>query len=214
MQKLDRYGFRGKINWLLQSYLTNRKQCVISSGVSSSELNIRYGVPQGSVLGPLLFLLYINDLPDSIEHSKVTLYADDTVIFANSSNATAQEKLQKDLSDADDWCNRNKLTINTKKSEVILFGHQKTNLNLSLQNCRLETVSQFKYLEIMLDTKLNFESHINEVLKKLARFNGLMYRARDYFSKSSLLRPYQTYCKPIIMYGLLAYGSARLLNQK
>ena len=68
------------------------------------------------VLGPLLFLLYINDIPDSIEHSKVTLYADDTVIFAYSSNATAQEKLQKDLSDADDWCNRNKLTIDTKQS--------------------------------------------------------------------------------------------------
>ena len=151
-------------------------------------------------------MLYINDLPDSIEHSKVTLYADDTVIFANSSNATSQEKLQKDLSDADDWCNRDKLTINTIKSEVILFGRQKTNLNLSLQNCRLETVSQFKYLGIMLDAKLNFESHINEVLKK--RFNGLMYRARDCFSKSSLLRSYQTYCKPIIMYGLLAYGSA------
>ena len=60
----------------------------------------------------------------------------------------------------------------------------------------------------MLDPKLNFESHINEVLKKLARFNGLMHRARDCFSESSLLRSYQTYCKPIIMYGLLAYGSA------
>ena len=131
MQKLDRYGFTGKINGLIQSYLTNRKQFVISSGVSSRQLNIRYGVSQGSVLGPLLFLLYINDLPDSIENSKVTLYADDTVLFAKSSSVTAEEKLQKDLSDADDWCNRNKLTINTKKSEVILFGRQKTNLNLS-----------------------------------------------------------------------------------
>ena len=79
---------------------------------------------------------------------------------------------------------------------------------MSVQNCGLETVSQFEYLGVMLDPKLNFESHVNEVLKELARFNGLMYRARDCFSKSSLLRSYQTYCKPIIMYGLLAYGSA------
>ena len=130
LQKLDRHGFTGKINGLLQSYLTNRKHFVISSGVSSSQLNIRYGVPQGSVLGPLLFLLYINDLPDSIENSKVTLYADDTVLLAKSSSVTAQEKLQKDLSDADDWCNRNKLTINTKKKRSNLVWKSKNQSQL------------------------------------------------------------------------------------
>ena len=103
--------------------MTGRKQCTIANNIVSSYKDITCGVPQGSVLGPLLFLLYINDISSVVKDSKISMYADDTVVYISHSNLDlAIPLIQSDLNRVYTWCNNNKLTINCKKTKVFLFG--------------------------------------------------------------------------------------------
>ena len=116
LKKTKALGLRGNLENWLQSYLTNRKQCTIANNIISELRNVTYRVPQGTVCGPLLFLLYINDLPKILKYSKVSLYADDTVLYVSDGDANrAINLLQQDLDELDYWFKMNKLTINCKK---------------------------------------------------------------------------------------------------
>ena len=206
LRKLEFYGFRGVTNRFLESYLSNRSQRVYANGRLSQAEPFTCGVPQGSVLGPLLFLLHINDLPASLSESKVTLYADDTSILT-ADKLDSTEHLQREVTKADDWCNQNRLTINSSKSETMFFGSNTPSNQINLGSSSMERVSTFKFLGVWKDNKLNFNCHVDSVMKRLAKFNGVLYKARSCFSQCNLLRFYDSYAKPIISYGILAYGT-------
>ena len=168
LQKLPHYGLSPNIIAWIRSYLLNRSQCCTVNRITSSNLEIKCGVPQGSILGPLLFLLYINDLQDKLSHPNVYLYADDTVIYStNEDLRLAHYRVQTELNHVLSWCEQNQLTINTKKTKAMVFGtnnmikraHQPP---IILCNSELQYVTSFNYLGIKLDNKLNYELHAQE----------------------------------------------------
>ena len=122
--KLEHYGIRGVANDLFKSYLNNRRQFVSIKGFNSEEKVMEYGVPQGSVLGPLLFLIYINDIHNALKHSTTRLFADDTnFLTENSSLDGLQKNLNSDLRNLSTWLKANKISLNASKTELIIFRH-------------------------------------------------------------------------------------------
>ena len=117
------YGIKGRVLKWLKNYLSERYQCTIANNIISDKKLITCGVPQGSVCGPILFLIYINDIASVLAHCKVSLYADDTVIYiAHNDVPEAMELVQNDLDNLSEWCTRNKLTINSKKTKYCIYG--------------------------------------------------------------------------------------------
>ena len=151
------------------SYITGRKQKVLANNVYSALLNVTQGVPQGSVLGPLFYIVYANDLPDVLKHCNIALYADDTILYtANANFETSITKMQKDIYSLAGWCVANSVSY-TKKSKVMVFGSPKTIQNftafeISYKDIPLQTVSSYTYLGMTLDSQLNYNLHVNKII--------------------------------------------------
>ena len=172
INKVRNLGVEGSnLSWI-ENYLENRTQCTLANNICSKKTAITCGVPQGSVLGPLLFLIYVNDMKSVLQHSRHYLYADDTVIYFSGDNINdVVNKLQTDLSKFGTWCESNKLTVNTKKSNFVVYGtmtkvSKVQNLDLRLNGDRLNRVPFYKYLGVFLDSNLTFNKHV-DVSKKL-----------------------------------------------
>ena len=189
LSKLSRYGVNDmELQWFTD-YLFLRKQIVQFNGVLSDPNPINTGVPQGSILGPLLFLIFFNDVHSPLRHCKIITYADDTVISTSSSDIDViQSNLSQDLHNLSNWFRDNELIFNLKKgkSEVMLFGTGKR-LNL-LQGCQVKlSVNDspinaticYKYLGVHLDPTLNFETHFQKMYKKAAGRVNLLRRIRS-----------------------------------
>ena len=160
LHKLEHYGFCGNVFNLFSSYLSNRQQYVSVNNVNSSTQYIKYGVPQGSVLGPLLFLLYINDLGNSCD-STLRLFADDTCVIAKgTSPAQLEQQLNHELKQIAAWINANNLTINPSKTYALIISPftnlNSPTLNLFYNHHRIDVVRTVKYLGIILDNQLLF----------------------------------------------------------
>ena len=140
------------------------KTIVYSNQSVSNMLECTKGVPQGSVLGPFLFLLYINDMP-SASNVKLTLFPDDTTIV-DAQKFASKTKFQTESNKIRNWCNNNKLLINQKKCKIMKFGRDNLNEKFSFGNNVLAEVSDFRYLGIQMDNGLKFECHINNVCGK------------------------------------------------
>ena len=174
--KLSYYGFRGKVNQLLTSYLDNRKQFVSVNGFDSLHLDISCGVPQGSTLGPLLFLLYINDLRFALSYATASHFADDTsIIYANAKLKTLESNLNYDLIKCvSEWLRSNRLSLNVDKTKLLLFRskNNKTsldNISIKIQNSKLLPSNYVKYLGVLIDENLSWSYHIKELSNKLNR---------------------------------------------
>ena len=159
LKKLEYYGVRRIAKDWFCSYLSNRKHFVSVGNYKSEMSSIAYGVPQGSVLGPLLFLLYINDFNSSAEGIEFHLFADDSNLFYSHKNVhSLEEKLNHELININEWLRANKLSLNVEKSNFVIFHpHQKKvpfSVNLKICNKCLEGKKCFKYLGIFIDSNL------------------------------------------------------------
>ena len=191
LEKLKHYGIRGVANQWLRSYLTGRKQFVFVSGVMSEILRILHGVPQGSVLGPLLFILYINDIHNCIINSNTFLFADDTgLLISNRQLKTIQNKLNIDLKSLYKWLCANKISLNATKTEVVLFHHNNKEINqevkLKLNGKRLNLSKSVKYLGLQIDHNLSFADHFKTLSIRLRNANGALSKIRHVANKSVL----------------------------
>ena len=177
LQKLEHYGIRGMLlNWF-ESYLTDRKQYVFYNGVSSDLKTISCGVPQGSVLGPLLFLIYINDLPNISDKLQFFLFADDTNIYYESNDLKNLEKtVNEELKKLSLWLNLNRLALNISKTNFVIFrSSQKVpnhSVTLLMNKKALLQKDHVKYLGVLLDQHLSWKYHIKSVALKVSRGLG------------------------------------------
>ena len=211
--KLNAYGLRGKINDLLKSYLSNRKQYVSLHGVESSLEDITCGVPQGSTLGPLLFLLYINDFRLCLNKTSSGHFADDTFIIYNSKKLkTIETVINTELKQVIKWLRLNKLSLNANKTELIFF-YPKSNKNLDFDNIfinfngiRLIPVDFVKYLGMFIDKHLNWNQHIHELSKKLSQANGILSKLRHNASRNVCIQVYYSLFYSKLIYGCNAWG--------
>ena len=198
IKKLNHYGIRGTANKWFESYLNKRKQCVSIAGQQSEYRYINHGVPQGSVLGPLLFLVYINDLHLSIRHSTVRHFADDTnLLYATDKskprNRNIVRNLNKDLKSLNHWLLANKISLNSTKTELIFFRDKKTKipkLDIRLSGTKLESTNDVKYVGIIFDEHLTFSNHIKLMNAKLKSANNLITISRHYLPKELSIQIY------------------------
>ena len=209
LRKMQNYSFRGKILSFIASFLKERRQFVYHNGRTTSQGLITTGVPQGSVLGPFLFLLYINDLPTIIEESQVMIFADDTSLLKSGKKGALL--LQPDVERLSNWFTSNKLSINVGKCEIISFGNGVPQEPHILEKPFTYTKS-CKYLGLHLNESLRVRKHIDYVVKNLNKFCGLIYRIREQNTRSSLLMFYNSFAKSDISYALLFYGTATKTN--
>ena len=214
LKKMYKLGIKGKILDWVKNYLTERYQRTIANNIISKEKLITCGVPQGSVLGPLLFIIYINDISKAINNSKVSLYADDTVIYISHSDyMTAVHLIQNDLAGVHAWCDSNKLTINCKKTKFCLYGMRSIirkgkmlDITLSLNNQILEQVCSYKYLGLILDEHLNYNKHIKEMNKLVAHKLYLMSKIRKYITEIACINIFKTMVLSLIEYCDIIYA--------
>ena len=172
IKKLEYYGIRGISQQWFQDYLTNRKQIVKYNQVRSKELTITSGVPQGSILGPLLFLLYINDIQHCSKIVSFILFADDTTIsHSNKCLKTLNEIMQVEINKVAEWLDINKLSINTSKTKFILFRsyNKKQNFDITVEmnKEKLKQVKNTTFLGIVIDECLIWNEHVDLIGKKL-----------------------------------------------
>ena len=211
LSKLDHYGIRGVSNNWFRSYLTNRQQYVTVNGKDSDLRIMKFGVPQGSVLGPLLFLIYINDLYLSIKHSTARHFADDTCLLIKSKSLKRMKKLlNQDLKSLNAWLKANKISLNASKTEILIFKHHNKPLNydlkIKLDGKRLYPSKYVKYLGILIDSQMNWSYHIKSLVPKLARANGMLAKIRHYVSKESLRSIYFAIFSSLMNYGAHVWG--------
>jgi hypothetical protein len=221
--KLYQNGIRGIPLELLKSYLSNRIQYVSIGGTLSSPREIEFGVPQGTVLGPLLFLIYINDLCSLQIDGKITTFADDTVIqFSAKSWTETYSKAESEMRKVSLWLNSNLLALNKEKTVYCTFSPRinsqpsETTLKLHDIHCKtinapcichkLEKVTHTKYLGITIDQHLKWDSHIQTIIKKLRFVIHKFYDLRNILNSNILLSVYYALAQSIMQYGITGWG--------
>ena len=216
LDKLYAIGLSRQALLWFNSYLHHRRQCVSFHGSQSDFVIMDKGVPQGSSLGPLLFSIFINDLPTICSNSQIQLYADDTVIyFSNSNLSQIQQTLQADFDSVQEWFYFNRLLLNRKKSVSMLFSTRPNPLSLSLQfsgGSPIETVKEFKYLGLWLDCQLSFKTHINSVVQKINYSLKILYRSIQCFTLQIRKRIITQLILPILDYGDTVYQNTTETN--
>ena len=217
LSKLDFYGVRGKaLDWF-NSFLTNRLQFVTVSGTNSKSKIMKHGVPQGSVLGPLLFLLYVNDLYISLRYSLAILFADDTMLFLqNESLKPIVKQANIDLKLLMHWLKANKISLNASKTELVIFRPLRKKINyevkIKVNGHRLRPSSVVKYLGVYIDEHLNWKHHINFVANKLKRANGALSKLRHYVDRNTLASLYYSLFHSHVSYAAKIWGQRQTVH--
>ena len=213
LKKLDTAGIRGIINNWFDSYLKYRKQYVQLGDEVSPHQMITRGVPQGSILGPLLFLIYINDINKAVLHGSLRLFADDANLFYNGRDIdTLQQKIEEDLSRLGQWLCNNKLSINFEKCNFMYICSQQRKpylpkMNVQILNRQINYTNCYKYLGVIIDESLTFKQHITAVCKSLSPLIGVFARARHVLPRTVLRLIYFSLFHSKVQYCLEAWGA-------
>lgn len=213
LRKLEGYGIRGVANEIIKSYLSNRKQFVSICDSVSSLLPVEVGVPQGSNIGPLLFLLYINDLHRLQLKGVPRLFADDTALFYPRLNSQAVvNDINEDLKILSKYLGSNLLSLNVSKTKYMIFHSSRKNLQahdiVAHNSSSIEEVKTFKYLGLHLDVTLNWSEHIKNVERKVSSLCGILRRVSYFVPRSTLLKFYYAHVHSALNYLIIAWGRA------
>ena len=224
LDRLDRMGIRGVVNNIFLSYLTDRAQCVVIDDIVSTEEIINIGVPQGSVLGPTLFLIYVNELSNlSIPNCKIVSYADDTALLIHGRSwSEARNLVESSLATVHNWLTYNKLTLNLEKTKFVTFAphnntlpsspisikaHIKNCVSTSQCNCiNLCHTTHIKYLGVWFDETLSWKEHIDVMCKRLRKMVYIFKILRSILGYSSLIGVYYALVQSILSYCIIAWG--------
>ena len=220
--KLEQNGISGKLHKLLNDFLVNRKQRVVLNGQVSSWANVKSGVPQGSILGPLLFFIYINDLPKGLS-SNAKLFADDTSLFSViHDSSTTRNELNDDLVKINNWAYQWKMSFDpdpNKQGQEVSFSRKTKKINHPCLTFNKSTVKQStsqKHLGLILDAILSFEEHLIRVQSKTNKTIGLLRKLQNTLPRQAMITIYKAFVRPHLDYGDLLYDQVynALLHQK
>lgn len=205
------YGITNTSLTWFRNYLNSRQQCVKLNGRVSSCLDIVMGIPQGSILGPTLFLLFVNDLPNCITSCQCNLFADDSVLYAQGSSPTeTQSILQADLENLINWFDMNKLHVNASKSSCMTFSTRRNipEIDVTINGIPLQNDIKTKYLGVNISNDMSWNTHISHVCRKLGHGIQVLRRLKTFISIDDLVNVYKTVLQPHIDYCLTIWGFA------
>lgn len=209
--KLQRLGIRGLAGNWFYSYLNGRKQFVEINSVKSNLVDIKHGVPQGSILGPILFLLYINDLPLNLPQARTVLFADDTnIIFNDSNKSNLETKIIDTSARLEQWLTANNLNLNVNKTVCIHFTQQQLHdpIQILLNNNIIKEVQNTKFLGVWIDSNFTWECHIQHLTEKLSRL-CYAFRVLTKVTPMAVLKSvYFAYIHSILSYGIIIWGTS------
>ena len=211
--KLEKYGIRGIALDLIKDYLSERTQVTRYRDSVSSDKYLKIGVPQGTILGPLFFVLYINDIFKYVEKGSIISYADDTAILCTDKNwDDVKTKMNIRLSNICKWLRNNQLSLNVDKTVYITFCGNKRNipdkLILNINNKEIKRVNSYKYLGINIDYLMKWDMHVKEVIKKVRYFEFIIHKLKQIMESKTLKMLYHALFESIINYGIIAWGGA------
>ena len=213
LRKLEGYRVTRNVLAWIDDFLSERHQRVVVNGAKSKWSSVTSGIPQGSVLGPVLFVIYINDLPESCDCSTL-LFADDTKVFQQVKSTADCEKLQADLNHLQSWADRWQLCFHPQKCKVMRIGngHPEFTYQMTVDGLLidLDTTHTEKDLGVYVDDKLKFDFHIHTAVTRANRMLGLIKRSYTYLDKESLLCLYKAMVRPILEYGVTVWSPYRI----
>ena len=209
---MEHYGIRGLAKDWFILYLDNRQQTFTINNNTSSSISISCGVPQGSVLGLLLFLIYINDFHLCSDIFDFHLFADDANLFCRHKNLSIMQSIiNTELTNVHNWLCVNRLSLNIEKSNFVTFHPpQKTisyNFELIINDKHLNQENCIKYLGIFIDSNLNWKSQIKSIITKIKRSIGVLSKIRYYVDTAILINLYYALIYPFLIYGIIAWGN-------
>ena len=209
--KLEHYGIRGKfLEWII-SYLSNRKQYTEFDGIMSSLEPVTAGVPQGSILGPLLFLIYVNDLPAALTKLRPIMFEDDTNLVIEGKDINELKQIvDHELQDLVDYFRANKLKLNVEKTKIICFRKKgivlPNGINIKIEDTNLELADSASFLGICLDCNLSWERHCHETANKISKTTGILGRIKNFLPTAALKIVYDSLIMSRVQYGLEIWG--------
>ena len=223
LRKLELYGITGRNYAWIKSYLSNRLQYIqVDENCRTEYCVVKCGVPQGSILGPLVFLLYVNDLKDAFSVLDPTMFVDDTNLFYTHSYIQKLfSMMNEELASINQWFTSNKLSLDGKKTKYSCFHKPSKKADipvmlpkLTISNHVIERQEFIKFLGILLDENLNWKEHIKHTENKIAKNLGLLYKARPFLERNALLSLHCSYIETYINYANIAWGSTCRTNLK
>ena len=209
--KLKHYGIRGPAYTWFESYLENRQQFVTINGKDSSTSPLTYGVPQGSILGPLLFIIYINDLPGISNLAKFILYADDAnIIITGSCHEEVYSKARELSNELVHWVNINGLSLNLKKTIYMTFGgtRKTSNERFFIGDTEIEHKTETRFLGVIIDDKLTWSKHISAIKARMSRYFGIMFKLKRWLPLGPRMQIFHSFVQSHINYCSLVWGFA------
>ena len=206
LNKLFNYGIRGVVQKWFYSYLYQRRQYTVIGKVNSSMAFVSCGIPQGSVLGPLLFLIYINDIKNACCDTSIKLFADDANFFAEGDNESELAiKVNRILDNISLWCAANKLSLSPAKTCYSIFGNCSSNIKLLLNGKEIGKTESVKYLGLLIDDKLKWINHIDNVYNKIIKYVGIFYKIRNKLPYAIFKQLYFAFVHSHISYAIEIY---------